>query len=110
MFYEYNPPASYYEPPEEPSWDREEWRILDDEFYVVFTYENDKKEVEILSKSEIEETYEVIDEYKEDGLKEIEIYEAIQDYGICFGKHEDDYYEEEINEVYEGKLLHSEEF
>lgn len=106
----YAPPASYYEPPEEPSWDREEWRVLDDEYFVVFTYEDNKQEEEILSKSEIEETYEIIEEYKEDGLKEIEIYEAIQDYGICFGKHEDDYYEEEINEVYEGELLHSEKF
>lgn len=106
----YSPPASYYEPPEEPSYDRTEWRILDDEFFVAFTYDNDKTEWEVLSKSEIEATYEVIDEYKEDGLKEIEIYEAIQDYGICYGKHEDDYYEEETGDTYEGELLHSEKF
>lgn len=106
----YAPSPSYYEPPEPPSWDREEFRVLDDEFIVIFTYEGNEEEEEILSKSEIEATYEVIDEYKEDGLKKIEIYEAIQDYGIALGKCEDDYYEEEVGEVYDGKLLYSESF
>lgn len=111
MYYaEYNPPASYYEPPEPPSYDKEEARILNDEYLVVFTYENDNQEEEILSESEIKETYEVIEEYKEDGLKQIEIFEAVQDFGIFYGRHEDDYYEEEISDIYSGDLLHSKEF
>lgn len=107
--YEYNPPASYYEPPEPPSYDKEEARVIDNEFFVIFTYDNGNQYEEILDKREIEETYEVIEEYKEDGLKKIEIYEAVKDFGIIWDRWDDDY-EEEISEVYSGELLYSEEF
>lgn len=108
--YEYNPPASYYEPPEPPSWSREEIRVLDDAFLLILTFDNNIEVEEIVSESDIRETYKYIDEHKEDGLTKMEVYEMAQEFGIYYGKCEDDYYEEEIGEEYSGDLLYSEEF
>ena len=106
----YSPPASYYEPPEEPNWDKEESRAFDDLFFLVLTYDGEAGDEEIVDRDDLQFTYNCIEELKEDGLTKMEVYEAAQDFGICYGKHEDDYYEEEISDMYSGGLLYSEEF
>ena len=108
--YNYNPPASYYEPPEPPSYDREEARVIDDVFFLVLAFDGEEDDEGIEYRDSLEVFYKDIESYKEDGLTKMEVYEAVQDFGICYGKHEDDYYEEEISDMYRGDILYSEEF
>ena len=104
----YSPSPSYYEPPEEFCWDRTfEQRM--DEFLTVYTYDNGAVFEEYEDEKSLKTTYNSFDELKEDGVVKLEVYEMWQEVGVCYGKHEDDYYEEVIDEG-AGNLIYSIEF
>lgn len=82
---------------------------MDDNFLTVYTYDNGEVIEEYEDKRGLGLVYNSFDEFKEDGIIKLEVYEMWQEIGVCYGKCEDDYYEEVIDEV-EGDLIFSKEF
>lgn len=103
----YAPPASYYEPPCKPSYDRTFVQTADNLFVTVSTYDNGEVFKEEETAEDIRKYYN--DLHEEEGLVKFEVYEIVKEIGATYGKHEDDYYEEVIEEG-EGRLLYSEKF
>lgn len=97
----YNPPMSYYEPPEEPEY---ESRMAEDCYHVVTTYNNDDSFRDAYTAEEIKDFYNEVKSNNEDGVAKIEVYAIYEHY------YEDEWGNEEVVESEIGELIHTEEF
>lgn len=97
----YNPPMSYYEPPEEPEY---ESRMAEDCYHVVTVYNDGDSFGDAYTAEEIKDFYNEIKSNNEDGVSKIKVYAIYERY------YEDEYGDAEIVESEIGELLHTEEF
>ena len=97
----YNPPMSYYEPPEEIEY---ESRMAEDCYHVVTFYNDGDSFRDACTTEEIKDFYNEIKENNEDGVSKIEVYAIYEEY------YEDEFGVDEIVESKIGELIHTEIF